>query len=54
MIISIKMLYFIKNKNCCWLLKEDLLNQENLIKILQNIIENYDDYLEKKNKYEKF
>jgi len=45
---------FYKNKNCCWLLKEDLLNQESLIKILQNIIENYDDYLKKKTNMKNF
>jgi len=45
---------FYKNKNYCWLLKEDLLNQESLMKILQNIIENYDDYLNKKTNMKNF
>ena len=46
------MLY--KEKNCCWLLKQDELNQESLSKILHNIIEKHDDYLEKKNNMKKF
>lgn len=43
-----------KEKNCCWLLKQDELNQESLSKILHNIIEKHDDYLEKKNNMKKF
>ncbi len=45
---------FYKNKNCCWLLKQDDLKNEVLINNLTNIIENKDDYLAKKNNMKKF
>ncbi len=54
MIISFKMLYIIKKKNCCWLLKQKDLKSEVLTDILINIIENKDDYLAKKNSMKKF
>lgn len=44
---------FYKEKNYCWLLKQDELNQENLTKLLHNIIQKEDDYLEKKNNMKK-
>ena len=45
---------FYKNKNCCWLLKQDELNDEVLRNNLINIIENKADYSAKKNSMEKF
>ena len=39
---------FYKNKNCCWVLKQDKITAEVLSNKLMQIIENKDDYLEKK------
>ena len=39
---------FYKNKNCCWILKQDDLNEDVLENNLINIIQNKDDYLSKK------
>jgi len=39
---------FYKNKNCCWILKQDDLNADVLENNLINIIQNKDDYLSKK------
>ena len=39
---------FYKNKNCCWILKQEDLNEDVLEKNLMNIIQNKDDYLLKK------
>ena len=39
---------FYKNKNCCWILKQDEINAEVLSNKLMQIIENKDDYSEKK------
>jgi UDP-N-acetylglucosamine--N-acetylmuramyl-(pentapeptide) pyrophosphoryl-undecaprenol N-acetylglucosamine transferase len=46
-------LYY-KNRNCCWLLKQEDLKNEVLTNNLINIIENKDDYLAKKNSMKKF
>jgi len=40
-------LYY-KNKNCCWILNQDELNEDKLLKNLINIIDNKEDYMEKK------
>ena len=45
---------FYKNKNCCWLLKQENLENRVLKNNLLNIIENKDDYLSKKNSMKKF
>tara|TARA_Y100000590_G_scaffold201017_1_gene228404 strand:- start:181 stop:1257 length:1077 start_codon:yes stop_codon:yes gene_type:complete len=45
---------FYKNKNCCWLLRQDDLKNDVLTNNLVNIIENKDDYLAKKNSMKKF
>ena len=45
---------FYKNMNCCWLLKQDDLNDEILFNNLTNIIKNKGDYLIKKKNMEKF
>ena len=45
-------LYY-KNRNCCWLLKQEDLKNEVLTNNLINIIENKDDYLAKKNSMKK-
>ena len=45
---------FYKKKNCCWILKQEDLNEDVLEKNLMNIIQNKDDYLSKKKEYEKF
>ena len=39
---------FYKKKNCCWILKQEDLNEDVLEKNLMNIIQNKDDYLLKK------
>ena len=39
---------FYRNKNCCWILKQEDLNEDVLEKNLMNIIQNKDDYLLKK------
>ena len=39
---------FYKNKNCCWILKQDDLNDDVLENNLINIIQNKHDYLSKK------
>ncbi len=39
---------FYKNKNCCWILKQDDLNEDVLENNLINIVQNKDDYLSKK------
>ena len=39
---------------CCWILKEQEFNQHKLTTLLIHIIENRDDYLNKKNNLEKF
>ena len=39
---------FYKNKNCCWILKQDDLNDDVLENNLINIIQNKADYLSKK------
>jgi len=39
---------------CCWILKEKEFDQDKLTSLLINIIENKDDYLNKKNNLEKF
>mgnify|MGYP001026872111 FL=1 len=41
-------------KGCCWILEEKEFNQHKLTALLINIIENRDDYLNKKNNLEKF
>ena len=45
--------YYQKN-GCCWILEEKEFNQDKLTTFLNNIIENKDDYLSKKNNLEKF
>ena len=45
---------FYKNKNCCWMLKEEELINDNLTSSLVNIIENKDEYLNKKKNMQKF
>ena len=45
---------FYKDKNCCWVLDQNIITTEILSRKLIQIIENTDDYLEKKKKYEKF
>ena len=45
---------FYKNKNFCWLLQQENLNQSIIINNLLNIIENRGDYLSKKNSMENF
>ena len=45
---------FYKNKNCCWILKQDDLTDDTLENNLINIIQNKDDYLSKKNSMRNF
>ncbi len=45
---------FYKNKNCCWILKQDELNEDVLENNLINIIQNKDDYLSKKRSMRNF
>ena len=45
---------FYKNKNCCWILKQDDLTEDILENNLINIIQNKDDYLSKKNSMRTF
>ncbi len=45
---------FYKNKNCCWILKQDDLTDDTLENNLINIIKNKDDYLSKKNSMRNF
>ena len=45
---------FYKNKNCCWILQEDQLKNKILENFLVNIINDKDDYLDKKKNMEKF
>jgi len=45
---------FYKNKNCCWILKQDELTDDTLESNLMNIIQNKDDYLSKKNSMRNF
>ena len=45
---------YYKNKNCCWLLKENELNRQSLTTLLYKIIENKEDYSSKKNNLQKF
>ena len=45
---------FYKNKNCCWMLNQKNITSEILLKKLLKIIENRDDYLEKKNNMKNF
>jgi len=45
---------YYKNKNCCWLLKENELNRQSLTTLLYKIIENKEDYSSKKNNLHKF
>ena len=45
---------FYKNKNCCWILKQDDLTDDTLESSLINIIQNKDDYLSKKNSMRNF
>ena len=45
---------FYKNKNCCWILKQDEINEEVLENNLINIIQNKDDYLLKKKSMKNF
>jgi len=45
---------FYKNKNCCWILKQDDLTDDVLENNLINIIQNKDDYLSKKNSMNNF
>jgi UDP-N-acetylglucosamine--N-acetylmuramyl-(pentapeptide) pyrophosphoryl-undecaprenol N-acetylglucosamine transferase len=43
-----------ESNGCCWILKEKEFDQDKLTSLLINIIENKDDYLNKKNNLEKF
>ena len=45
---------FYKNKNCCWMLDQNSITGETLSKKLIQIIENKDDYLEKKKNMKNF
>ncbi len=45
---------FYKNKNCCWVLKQDDLTDDTLESNLINIIQDKDDYLSKKNNMRNF
>ena len=45
---------FYKNKNFCWILRQNDLDQNKIINNLLNIIENKDDYLSKKKSMENF
>ena len=45
---------FYKNRNCCWILKQDDLTDDTLENNLINIIQNKDDYLSKKNSMRNF
>ena len=45
---------FYKNKNCCWILKQDEINEEALENNLINIIQNKADYLSKKKSMKNF
>ena len=45
---------FYKNKNCCWILDQNSITGETLLKKLIQIIENKDDYLEKKKNMKNF
>ena len=45
---------FYKKKNCCWILKQDEINEDILENNLINIIQNKDDYLSKKNSMRNF
>ena len=45
---------FYKNRNCCWILKQDELTDDTLENNLINIIQNKDDYLSKKNSMRNF
>ena len=45
---------FYKNKNCCWILKQDEINEEVLENNLINIIQNKADYLSKKKSMKNF
>jgi len=45
---------YYQKKGCCWILEEKEFHQYKLTTLLNNIIENKDDYLSKKNNLEKF
>ena len=45
---------FYKNKDCCWILQQDQLKNKVLANFLINIINNKDDYFNKKKNMEKF
>ena len=45
---------FYKNRNCCWILKQDDINEDVLESNLINIIQNKDDYLSKKKSMQNF
>tara|TARA_B100001142_G_scaffold326127_1_gene381017 strand:- start:5773 stop:6843 length:1071 start_codon:yes stop_codon:yes gene_type:complete len=45
---------FYKNMNCCWIIKQDELNDDVLLDNLRNIIRDKEDYLIKKNNMKKF
>ena len=45
---------FYKNKNCCWILEQNNIKDDVLSKKLIQIIENKDDYLEKKRNMKNF
>ena len=42
------------SNECCWILKEKELNQDQLTSLLINIVNNKDEYSIKKNNLEKF
>ena len=45
---------FYKNMNCCWILKQDDLSDDNLFDSLSNIIKDNEDYMIKKRNMKKF
>ena len=40
---------FTKKKNCCWLIMQKDINENNFINLLNNIFENHYEYFSKKN-----
>ena len=45
---------FYKNKKCCWIIEQNNITSDLLTKELSQIIENKDDYLEKKKNMKNF
>jgi len=51
---QLKNALYYEEKGCCWVLKEEEFNNDKLTALLINIVDNKDDYLNKKKNLEKF